>query len=112
MTDHNREELRRVLIEAEHEWPGNLERRIDAILAVFEAHVKELAASPERANIGADSLYVTPTDDEREALIALHLASYPKTMSDGYSSGVVRTNEEAADLVLTAGFRRTVQGER
>ena len=73
--------------------------------------MKESATSPERANIGADSLYVTPTDDEREALIALRLASYLKTMSDGYSSGVVRTNEEAADLVLTAGFRRTVQGD-
>ena len=89
------------------------ERRADAerVWAVFEAHVKESATSPERANIGADSLYVTPTDDEREALIALRLASYSKTMSDGYSSGVVRTNEEAADLVLTAGFRRTVQGD-
>lgn len=49
----------------------------------------------------------TPTDDEREALIALGLASYSKIMSDGYPSGVMRTNEEAADLVLAAGFRRS-----
>lgn len=49
----------------------------------------------------------TPTDDEREALIALKLASFSKRMSDGYPSIIMRTNEEAADLVLAAGFRRS-----
>lgn len=48
-----------------------------------------------------------PTDDEREALIALKLASFSKRMSDGYPSIIMRTNEEAADLVLAAGFRRS-----
>lgn len=45
--------------------------------------------------------------EEREELIALRLASYPKRMSDGYNSVVVRSNEDAADVVLAAGFRRS-----
>ena len=110
MTDHNREELRRVLIEAEHEWPGNLERRIDAILAVFEAHVKELATSPERANIGADSLYVTPTDDEREALVREVSLAHAEAWSD--ERECAEAPDRIADAVIALGFRRTVQGER
>ena len=68
-------------------WWLNPKTVAEAVLAVFEeAH--------------------TPTDDEREALIGLRLASYPKRMSDGHLSVVVRANEEAADVVLAAGFRR------
>lgn len=87
MTDHNREELRRALIRAEHEWPGNLERRIDAILSVFE-----------QAN--------TPTSDEREVLIDAIRRSVAGTHGiQAYLAGVF------ADAILAAGFRRTVQGE-
>ena len=32
--------LRRVLIQAEHDWPGNLERRLDAILKALEERGK------------------------------------------------------------------------
>lgn len=49
---------------------------VRSALAVFEqaqtpteAHAKPFDTSPERSNIGADSLYVTPTDDEREPSI-------------------------------------------
>lgn len=44
--------------------------------------------------------------DEREALIGLKLGSYTKRMPDGYPSLIMRTNEEAADVVLAAGFHR------
>lgn len=44
--------------------------------------------------------------DEREALIGLKLGSYSKRMPDGYPSLIMRTNEEAADVVLAAGFHR------
>lgn len=47
-----------------------------------------------------------PSADERETLIALRLAAHPMLMSDGTGSVVVRSNEEAADVVLAAGFRR------
>lgn len=52
-----------------------------------------------------------PTGDEREELIGLQLASYSKRMSDGYTSSIIRSNEEAAEIVLDAGFRLPVQGE-
>lgn len=47
-----------------------------------------------------------PTDEDREALIALGLASVRFIAGDGYPSTAIRTNEEAADAVLAAGFRR------
>lgn len=53
-----------------------------------------------------ERLTAPPTGDEREALVALELASFSKVMSDGYPSLVYRTNEQAADVVLAAGFRR------
>lgn len=34
-----RKELRRTLIRAEREWPGNLERRLDEVLAVLREHI-------------------------------------------------------------------------
>lgn len=87
MTDHNREELRRALIRAEHEWPGNLERRIDAILSVFEqAHA--------------------PTDGEREALDDAFDEMHQIT-----EGGCDTRGEDVADMVIALGFRRTVQGE-
>lgn len=47
--------------------------------------------------------------DEREALVALQLATHSERMSDGYPSVVVRSNEEAADIVLAAGWTRHPQ---
>lgn len=63
------------------------------VLAAGYRHMPEVTAPDER--------------EEREELIALRLASYPKRMSDGYNSVVVRSNEDAADVVLAAGFRRS-----
>lgn len=58
-----------------------------------------------------DEAAQAPTGDEREELIGLQLASYSKRMSDGYTSSIIRSNEEAAEIVLDAGFRLPVQGE-
>lgn len=77
----------------EHGTQPNALREADAILSFLASR------RPAQA----------PTDEEREALIGLNLASYPAVMSDGYSSAVIRTNEEAADIVIAAGFRRPVQ---
>ena len=85
------------------------ERRADAerVWAVFEAHVKESATSPERAKIGADSSHVTPTDDEREALIDVMVM----TKISDYAATDMSTIHQAVDAILAAGFRRPVQGE-
>ena len=88
------------------------ERRADAerVWAVFEAHVKESATSPERADIGADSLYVTPTDDEREALVREVSLAHAEAWSD--ERECAEAPDRIADAVIALGFRRTVQGER
>lgn len=48
---------------------------------------------------------------DRDVLIALKLATEPFTADDGRIGLRVRSNEQAADRVLAAGFHRTVQGE-
>lgn len=47
-------------------------------------------------------------EEDRKELIELRLASYSKRMSDGHLSVFMRTDEEAADIVLQAGFRRRI----
>lgn len=64
-----------------------------------------------RAALAVFEAAQAPTGDEREELIGLQLASYFKRMSDGYTSSIIRSNEEAAEIVLDAGFRLPVQGE-
>ena len=102
MSERLVEEAAKAMYEASHgegEWQfhepmewGLYTRRARAALAVFEAAQ-------------------APTGDEREELIGLQLASYSKRMSDGYTSSIIRSNEEAAEIVLDAGFRLPVQGE-
>ena len=43
---------------------------------------------------------------DRDELIALGLTGESKRMSDGYTSFVIRTDEEAADLVLNSEWLR------
>lgn len=47
----------------------------------------------------------------RDELIGLRLASYSKIMSDGYPSGIIRSNEEAADILLASPVIRRIQAE-
>jgi hypothetical protein len=100
--------------EPDIDWPSeprDAERIVQVALAVFEeANVRD----PGKADIPpvemADNTHIPTDDEQREALIALRLATHSKMMSDGYLSIVVRSNEEAADLVLDAGFHRTSTG--
>ena len=46
------------------------------------------------------------TNDEHKSLVELRLATEVFTDTDGLRSVRVRTNEDAADIVLAAGFRR------
>lgn len=61
---------------------------------------------------GGESVTLTtlgePTDDEREALADLRYTVHGGTTAP---DGVHRVGRVAADAVLAAGFRRTVQGE-
>jgi len=45
------------------------------------------------------------TENERDGLVRLQLASVTFIASDGYPSTGFRTNEEAADIAFTAGYR-------
>lgn len=47
-----------------------------------------------------------PSGDDREALIGLHLVACPSVLDDGERVTRARSNEEAADAILAAGFRR------
>ena len=73
--------------------------------------VREELIAQARAALAVFEAAQAPTGDEREELIGLQLASYSKRMSDGYTSSIIRSNEEAAEIVLDAGFRLPVQGE-
>ena len=112
LTEHDLTSLARVLHEVVYSPGASFDRAVPGIQEYMRACAEKVAAAlpwvvptPEVELVVAEAH--TPTDDEREALIALGLASYSKIMSDGYPSGVMRTNEEAADLVLAAGFRRS-----
>lgn len=116
---------------------GNLARRtIRALETVFEAHVKELATSPERVKIGADSSHVTslslsgssvtgseevstPTDDERaNRRDDFDAADEAFKKRDKHATWGDAEDRDAAVLWHWRGFqdgadsvRRTVQGE-
>lgn len=104
-----RDHLRYVMIQADHHWPGNLERRLDMALAVFREHAVSAEPTPERHKLPIAPKSYGWKDSEADLSV---LARIIDDGHDDYQPFYDRhgkcISSDIAYAIQAAGFRRVV----